>query len=535
MIKISEKEGREEKKSLKEIVISEMRKCAIEPHHFIKKYCLIQHPQKGLIPFILYDYQEKTLFQFVKHRNNIILKARQLGISTLVAAYILWLILFHNDKNILVIATKRSVAKNIVTKVRIMFENLPSWLRIPTDENNKLGLRLVNGSQVIAESSSDYAGRSESLSLLVLDEAAWIEKIEDIWISSQQTLATGGDCIVLSTPAGTGNWFHRMWQRSQAKEIEFNTIKLHWSVHPDRDLMWRKRQTDELGDKKACQENDCDFITSGNTVISPDTLLWYEESCVKEPIEKRGGMHDLWIWESPKYDKSYITVADVARGDGSDYSAFHVLELETMNQVAEYKGMIGTTEFGNMLVNISTEYNDALLVIENLNIGWAVIQVAIDRKYKNLFYSSPDLMVVDVQQQLDKRYDLRETKLVPGFTTSTRTRPLIISKLDIYCRDKAVLINSKRTIDELWVFIWNGPKAEAQRGYNDDLVMALSIGLWIRDTALRLKNEGIELQKKTIEGFGMPENILSGRNEKFGDNPWKWKIGEKDEDLTWLI
>ena len=173
-------------------------------------------------------------------------------------------------------------------------------------------------------------------------------------------------------------------------------------------------------------------------------------------------MENLWVWEFPDYTKDYIIVADVARGDGTDYSAFHVIEVETITQVAEYKGKIGTKDFGNMLVNASTEYNDALLVVENANVGWAAIQPAIDRSYRNLFYSAKDLSVVDVQSQLDRGYDLKDkSQMIPGFSTTSKTRPLIISKLDTLMREKSPIIRSKRLIDELICFCLEGKQGRS--------------------------------------------------------------------------
>ena len=140
-------------KSLKQVIKEEYAKCAKDSVYFMRKYCMIQHPTKGKIPFDLYDFQEDVLSDFQKERYNIILKARQLGLSTLTAGYSLWLMLFHQDKNVLVIATKQEVAKNLVTKVRVMHDNLPSWLKGKCIEDNKLSLRFGNGSQIKAVSS----------------------------------------------------------------------------------------------------------------------------------------------------------------------------------------------------------------------------------------------------------------------------------------------------------------------------------------------------------------------------------------------
>ena len=177
---------RNQKGQLKEVIKKEYVKCANDPVYFLKKYCVVQHPIKGKIPFNLYEFQEKSISEFVTNRFNIILKARQLGISTLTAGYSLWMMTFHQDKNILVIATKQEVAKNLVTKVRVMHASLPSWIKQRCVEDNKLSLRYKNGSQIKAVSSGEDSGRSEALSLLILDEAAFIEKIDGIWAAASQ-------------------------------------------------------------------------------------------------------------------------------------------------------------------------------------------------------------------------------------------------------------------------------------------------------------------------------------------------------------
>jgi len=521
-------------KTVKQALIEEFKRCSQDPVYFMKKYCFIQHPQKGKIKFDLFPFQEQSLIELKDNRFNVILKSRQMGISTLTAGYSVWNMVFREDFNVLVIAIKQDTAKNLITKVRVMHEMLPSWLRVGTEEDNRLSLRLKNGSQIKAVSSAPDAARSEALSLLVIDEAAFIDKIEEIWTSAQQTLATGGSAILLSTPNGTGNLFHKTWVEAERGDGQFNPIKLHWSEHPERDQSWRDMQDELLGPKMAAQECDCDFVSSGNTVIPGDLLTWYVDNMVQDPIEKRGANEELWIWEYADYTKSYMVVADVARGDGSDYSAFHVIDLTNMVQVAEFRGQLGTKEFGNYLVNIATEYNEALLVVENANIGWAAIQPAIDRNYRNLYYTFKHEGVHDAATQLSKGYDLKNKEnMTPGFTTSSRTRPLLISKLDIYFREKACTIKSKRLIDELFVFIWNGHKAEAQRGYNDDLTMAFTIALYVRDNAIRLHTEGLNMNKNAINNIVNTRGAYKTSNAN-GD-PWKMKLGNDDEDLTWLL
>ena len=533
---------------LKQVIQTEYKKCAVDPVYFMKKYCVIQHPKKGKIKFNLYDFQEKCLTEFKNNRYNIILKSRQLGISTLSAGYALWMMLFHQDKNILVIATGKDVAKNLVTKVRVMYEGLPSWLKTNVEETNKLSLRFKNGSQIKAIAATESAGRSEALSLLILDEAAFIDKVDEIWTAAQQTLATGGDCIALSTPNGVGNWFHRQWVGSEDGTNEFNSIRLHWTDHPDRDQTWRDEQDKVLGPSQAAQECDADFLTSGQSVVDPKILQWYKDTMTEAPVEEIGIDRNLWVFRQPDYTKEYIVVADVSRGDGTDYSATQVFEVENMEQVAEYKGKLSTTEYGHFLIDLATKYNDALLVVENNNIGWATIQTIIDRGYKNLFYQSKDLQYVDVEHQMNSnKYRAQDRQMVAGFSTTAKTRPLIVAKMEEYTREKLVKIHSNRLVDELFVFIYKtgllNSKAEAMDGYNDDLVMSYSIALWVRDTALRIKKD------KDGQQVAMMDSMLknNGNNNSSGQpvyggvgrpksNPYEWDIGEKEkEDLSWLI
>ena len=520
--------------NLRKIIQQEYVKCAADPVHFMRKYCYIQHPQRGRIPFNLYPFQEKVLTLFQENPYSVVLKSRQLGISTLGAGYSLWLMLFHKDKNVLCIATKQDTAKNMVTKVKFMYENLPSWLKIPAPENNKLTLRLSNGSQIKATSASSDAGRSEAVSLLLIDEAAFIENIGEIWASAQQTLATGGGCIALSTPYGTGNWFHQTWVRAENQENDFLPIKLPWYVHPERDQAWRDRQDELLGDPRmAAQECDCDFNTSGDTVFYSEYLEFYEQTYIKDPLEKRGADQNLWIWEPADYSRTYIVVADVARGDGKDYSAFHVIDIETNTQVAEYKGQLGTKEYGHLLVGIATEYNEALLVVENASIGWATIQTIIDRGYTNLYYSSKS-DATKANSYFDKYMDT--SKMVPGFSMTSRVRPLIIGKLQEYVNDKSVTIQSRRLIEEMKVFMWKNGRAEAQQGYNDDLVMAFGIGMFMRDTSFKFSQQHLDMSKAALNGISTNKvSWKGGYNANNIDNPYTQEINGKQEDISWLL
>ena len=535
------------KKSLQDIIKDEYKKCLMDPVYFMRKYVKIQHPIRGTIAFDLYPFQAETLKDFSEHDFSIVLKSRQMGISTLVAAYSLWLMVFHKDKNVMIISIKQDVSKEIVSKVRFANDNLPSWMKVECTEDNRLSLKLSNGSQIVALSSASTTGRSAALSLLILDEAAFIEKAEEIWAAAHPTLSTGGKAILLSTPNGVGNFFHKMWVQSEEGRNKFYPIKLPWQLHPERDKNWREDQ-DRVSEnlKKTAQELDCDFLSSGATVIDLVLLDWFKRTYQKDPVEKRGIDQAYWIWQYPSYtpDASYIVAADVARGDGEDFSAFHVLNAKIMEQCAEYKGHISTKDFGNMLVSVATDYNNALLIVEREGPGWATLQQIIDRNYQKTFYGSADLRYVDVEQQMTNKYHAEDKKLVPGFATTLRTRPTIITNMCQYFVDKSITLYSKRIYSELEVFIWENHKPQAARGYNDDLVMSLAIGIWVRDTALRLDMERTNLTRATLDQIVITKTTeapVYKSSAQRGKDSWSMPISPKtpwggnQEDLKWLL
>lgn len=524
---------------IRQAVKEEYKKALLDPVYFLKKFTYVEHPTRGKIPFRLYPFQEDTLRQFNKHRFNIVLKSRQMGISTLCAGHALHNMLFKEGFKILIVATTQDVAKNLVMKVKVMYDSLPSFLKqhCKIIDNNKLELSFDNGSSIKAVSSSPDAARSAALSLLIVDEAAFIEKFELVWTAAQMTLATGGDAIVLSTPNGMGNQYHKMWVQAEEGIAEpgldkFNPILLKWDLHPDRDEKWRKLQDTQLGIRMAAQECDASFVSSGHTVIEGETIQWYLDECVQEPLEKRGVGGEYWIWAYPDYTKNYMVVSDISRGDSADYSSFHVLDVETLDQVAEFKGMIGTRQFGSFLVSVATDYNQALLVIPNRNMGWDVVNEVIQIGYSNLYYSYKQDPFLDENIHLRKNYDLKDkSDKIPGFTETAPVRAVMISKLITYLLEKSVKIRSRRTCNELQTFIWLNGKAQAAPGYNDDLVIPYGIGLYMHDIALKLRLLGIDLTRRALNKTFKSVYVPSRNSHP----SWEIDAGKGKESLTWLL
>ena len=519
----------------KEQIVKEIVKSGKDPVYFINNYAKISHPLKGLIPFKTYGYQTELIKNFNDFRFNAVLKARQLGISTITAAYVAWLMMFHRDKNVLVIATKFQTAANLVKKVKAIHKHLPDWMRISDIViDNRTSFELYNGSQIKASSTSSDAGRSEALSFLVVDEAAHVEGLEELWTGLYPTLSTGGRCIALSTPNGVGNWFHKTCVDAEAGVNDFHMMTLLWDVHPDRDQEWFDKETKNMSRRQIAQELECNFNMSGETVFHPEDMEWIG-GILSEPKYKTGFDRNFWIWEEYTPQNSYMLVADVARGDGEDYSTFHIFKLETNEITAEYKGKPTPDIYANMLNEIGKEYGNCMIVIENNTVGWAVLDKLQEYGYPNIYFSKKS-----THEYVDPLM-AGTSGIVPGFTTSQKTRPLVIAKMEEFVRNKLIKIRSKRLFNEMKTFIWHNGRPQAMKKHNDDLIMACAIGCWVKDTAFSINQRDLEYQKAFLSSVTTSNRslntsipgMLSYEKIKRENNLERKK--QEYSDFTWLL
>ena len=517
----------------KDKIVKEIVKSGKKPVYFINTYCKIPHPGKGLIPFKTYDFQSELVDDLSLHRFIVVLKARQLGISTITAAYVAWLVLFHRDKNVLIVATKLATAANLVKKVKTILKNLPPWLKIADfSVDNKNSIELTNGSQVKASSTSGDAGRSEALSLLVIDEAAHIDGLDELWTGLYPTISTGGRCIAISTPNGVGDWFHETFVGAESGDNEFLPVSLPWDVHPDRDEEWFKIETKNMSRRQIAQEYECNFNTSGDTVIHGDDIVRIKQG-LAEPKYRVGFDRNTWIWEEAQDDHGYLLVADVARGDGADSSTFHVFKLQTMEIVAEYKGKPTSDLFSEILFTTGNEYKEAMIVVENNNVGFHVLEKLLEKGYNNIYHSKKGS-----HQYVEQYAALGDSSVVPGFTTSLKTRPLIIAKFEEFIRNKVLTIYSKRLANELDTFIWKSGRPQAQRGYNDDLVMAAAIGCWVRDTAIIENQKDVEYKKAFLNSIILTNTTLDTNTpDQRKKSIFEMAVDEKDnlKPYMWVL
>ena len=496
--------------STKNRQVKEIIKCGKDPVYFLNKYVKIQHPTRGLIPFETFDFQNDALQDFRDHRFNIVLKSRQLGISTLSACYAVWLASFYKDKNILVIATKLAVAQNFIKKVKTAMRSMPKWLMLPEIVSaNKQGIELSNGSSIKAVPTSDDAGRSEALSLLIVDEAAFIRNFDELWMGLYSTLSTGGRAIVVSTPNGVGDKYHELCTQAENGENEFNFIKLMWDVHPERDEDWFANETKNMSKKQVAQELMCDFAASGDTFLNAGELEKLSLH-IRSPIEKWGPESGAWVWKYALSEHKYIIAADVARGDASDYSAFQCVDISESEQVCEFKGKVPPDQFAYLLAEAGKRYNNALICVENNTYGYATIMKLVEIGYSNLYFKSE-------KDKFNALYGNKTPELSKiGFQTNATSRAQILTKLEEVIRLNSVGFYSGRLFDELKTFIWKGNKAQAQKGKNDDLVISTAIATWLFDADPNRNKSSVDVNSAMLKAFAVNKKDSNSKPK----NPW---------------
>lgn len=478
--------------------VEEIIRCGKDPVYFTNRYLKISHAERGLIQFKTYPFQDDCMRNFAQHRFNIVLKSRQLGLSTITAAFSLWRALFYKEKNILIIATKMATASNFVRKVRTMLESVPKWLIVPDITSySKTAIEFSNGSVIKAIPTSEDAGRSEALSLLIIDEAAFIRNFDELWNGLYPTVSTGGSAIVLSTPNGIGNQYHKLWLDAENKISDFNPIKLMWNVHPEHDTAWFEKESRQMTRKQVAQELLCDFASSGDTFLTPEDFEKLKTG-IRNPLETWGPDRGVWIWKYPMPDHKYVLSADIARGDAADYSTVQVFDTTVSEQVCEFQGKVPPDQFGILINEIGLRYNKALVCPENNTFGFSTIT-----KLKELGY--PNIYIND--KKYSYSYDIPVSKM--GFSTQGGSRSSSLTKLEEYLRTGAVKVFSSRLADELKTFTWQGDTPRAQRGFHDDLVMAAAIGCTLFEPSHAVVKSGVDYHSAMLRAFGVNKSPVT--------------------------
>ena len=513
-----------DKAAILEDMNAEYQKCSNDPAYFISNYVKVIHPIRGLVTFKLYPFQEHIVHELENHRFNILKKFRQAGCTTTCVGYALHQSIFREHQSIVFLSMGDTESTEILDRIKIAYDSLPVWIRPKIKEDNKHTFKLENGSVIKSRPSGKQSGRSLAGTMLIIDEAAFIENIGTIWAAVYPIISTGGKAFILSTVNGVGNWYHDLWLNSEAGANSFNSIDIKWQDHPEyrkqdgfdelyEELedcginvdLWEETTKSNIPYKQWLQEYEAEFLGTGETFLEGRLLKTMLDSIDTEfDIKYNNRMR---VWAEPDPNHTYILGADTALGRDRDYSAFQIIDAYNGQQVAEfYSNRTPIDNFAEVINREGLYYNNALVVIERNTIGENVIDHLYNRlQYENLW--------------MDNKYKI-------GFQVTTKTRENLLAKLEEYIRNNIIKVNSKRTVDELLTFIIteNG-RIEADAGKNDDLIIGLALAIQGLITLLDSGQLAIsEIPFKEVQPLTPLRSLL------------KTGFGEQvEEDLKWMI
>jgi hypothetical protein len=506
--------------------LEEYIKCANDPVYFCSKYVKVKTLDKGVMPFKLYDYQERFVREIHKNRFVISKWPRQSGKSTSVIGYICHYVTFNQSVNVGILANKLKTAKDeLFAKLQLAYENLPQFLQQGVVEWNKTSFKLENGSRVVCDATSSSAIRGGSYNFLLLDEYAFLPAhiAEEFYASTYPTISAGmtTKLIIVSTPNGM-NHFHKLWvdaNRPEGHKLKnkFVPVEVSWrdvpitAGGPKRDDVWAEEQIANTSPEQFEQEYGCSFLGSSNTLISSTKLnVLASEEFLTEDNE------GLRIFEEPDPDKTYFLQADVSRGQGSDYSAFTVLQgnESPYKVVASFRNnTISPFNFPQIIKNVGEKYNNAYVLVETNDIGGQVSNIL----YQDLGYENLLMTRVMGRKGQMLTQGFAQSKSEMGIRTTAQTKKLGCAILKRLIEEDKLFINDERIITELMSFVSKSNTYKAEDGQHDDLVMTLVFFAWL--TRQDYFADLIESSKMNYENAQKPEddNILFAGNDEDED------------------
>lgn len=496
----------------------DLLECVEDPLYFMKNFMKIQHALRGSIPFDPYPYQVKIINGFHKNRNTIAMTGRQMGKTTCAAGFLLWKAMFTPDMTILIVANKYVQALEIMERIRYTYENCPNHIRAGVTEYNKGNITFDNGSRIISRATSTDAGRGLAVSLLYCDEFAFIppNKQKEFWASVKPVLATGGSCIVTSTPRTDEDQFAQIWKSaidttdSYGNPKEDGLGKNGWFAlespwtdmighDPMKNESWANEERETLGTARFEQEYNCKFFTDEETLINPMCLKRLTDRC-KDPSFYVGTTR--WFAE-PRANKGYLVSLDPAVGTGGDFAAIQVFQMPEMIQVAEWshnhtqaRGQVKTLM--QILLWLDQELRDKedqmgepeiYWTFENNGIGMQVAQIIEDSGEERF----PGILVSDGRR--------------PGAKFRVKGTYTSKNKINECARLKSLLesdrmhLSSRNLVKEMKYFIAadGGATYRAKIGEHDDLISATLMIIRLLDYVMRWEDRSTNALREHIE------------------------------------
>jgi hypothetical protein len=522
--------------------VAEFLKCAQDPVYFAKNYVQIINLDEGLVPFEMYDFQEKLVNNFHNNRFNICKMPRQSGKSTTVVSYLLHYAIFNDSVTIGILANKAQTARDLLGRLQIAYENLPKWMQQGIIAWNKGSMELENKSKIIAASTSASAVRGMSFNIIFLDEFAFVANhlADDFFSSVYPTISSGKSTkvIIVSTPRGM-NHFYRLWHDAELGRNEYVTTDVHWSEVPGRDEAWKEQTIKNTSEAQFRVEFECEFLGSVDTLISPSKL---KTMVYDEPINrgKRGGE----IYENPVPKHNYSITVDVARGVEKDYSAFIVFDTTEFpyRVVAKYRNnTIKPMLFPNVILDFAKAYNNAYVLCEVNDIGDQIASILFyDMEYENVLMTAVRGRAGQVLGQ-----GFSGSKVQLGVKMSKTVKKIGSLNLKTLIETDKLIVKDYNIIAELTTFIEKSNSFEAEEGCNDDLAMCLVIFSWLvmQDYFKEMTDDDIRKrvyddQRDQIEAdmapFGFISDGISEETSFVDSDGERWHVDEYgDRSYMW--
>lgn len=444
--------------------LQEYIKCMNDPAYFARIYLKVVHLDKGLVNFDLYPYQEKMFDHFNENRFSIVLACRQSGKSISSVGYLLWYAIFKPEQTIAVLANKGATAREMLSRVTLMLENLPFFLQPGCKALNKGSIEFSNNSRIVAAATSGSSIRGMSVNLLFLDEFAFVENAAEFYTSTYPVVSSGttSRVIITSTANGLGNIYHKLWEGAVQGTNEYKPFRVDWWDVPGRDEEWKRQTVSNTSELQFDQEFGNNFLGTGNTLISGEVLLGLKAT---EPLVRQ---ESIRTYERPQEGHDYIMTVDVAKGRGQDYSTFNVIDItqRPFKQVCVYQdNMISPLLFPDIIHKYAKTYNDAYVIIESNDQGAVVCNgLYYDWEYENMFVES----------------SLKANAL--GATMTKKVKRIGCSNIKDLVEQKKLDIVDGETIIEMSTFVAKGTSYEASDNNHDDLMMNLVMFGWFAAT-----------------------------------------------------
>ena len=544
----------------KEQVMIEYVKCMNDTPYALRTYLqTYDNTVSKYVPLELFPDQISLLKDYEDYEENIALKYRQAGVSTVTAAWISKRLVFakkNQPEKILIIANKLDTSMEMANKIRAFVDQWPNWVGagFAAEKNSQRHYKLNNGSEVKAVATSKDALRGFTPTILVFDEAAFIEADSDFWAACMASLSTGGKVIVVSTPNGYDPIYYEIYDQALRNMNDFKISEMFWFRDPryakdlylvktddiihyllnkeeynEKDIIswgekpFKERDYEELKElmnkgykpsstwfeamvkklkydkRKVSQELECNFLGSGDNVFDSKLMQTVRENMIREPGNKMMG-NALWIWKEPVVGHKYVMGVDVSRGDSEDFSSFQIIDFDEREQVAEFVGKLPPDTMAEVCYKWANMYSCFVVIDITGGMGVSTSRKLQEMNFKNLY--------VDGVDSTNKwKYDPKAAEKIPGINFNNK-RVQIIASFEEVMRH-GFRIYSSRLYNEMNTFVYINGRPDHQKGHHDDLIMSIAMATYVAESSFANLTKVTEHTKAMIESWSVNSNTQS--------------------------